>query len=94
MRPIFPVVTTILTTLLIGCASQTQVPGQAGAEPGYNTPIPAKIMTPDSVRTRIGTLRFEDGRPTSATTQLAHDHLDFIRGIEVFLNFIPATSGL
>lgn len=26
--------------------------------PGYNTPIPAKIMTPDSVETRIGTLEF------------------------------------
>ena len=33
---------------------------------GFNTPIPAKIMTPDRVETRIGTLEFDDGFPTQA----------------------------
>ncbi|MCK4676066.1 MAG: hypothetical protein KAT61_09110, partial [Gammaproteobacteria bacterium] len=28
---------------------------------GYNTPIPSSIMTPDKVKTRIGTLEFFDG---------------------------------
>ena len=60
--------------------------------PGYNTPIPAKIMTPDSVETRIGTLNFFDGLPTKETAQKVFDNLDFMRGVEVFLNFIPATS--
>ena len=32
--------------------------------PGYNTPIPEDILTPDEVETRFGTLRFVDGRPT------------------------------
>lgn len=32
--------------------------------PGYNTPIPEDIMTPDTIETRMGTLRFDDGRPT------------------------------
>ena len=30
---------------------------------GYNTPVPAKILTPDRVETRIGTLEFDDGFP-------------------------------
>jgi hypothetical protein len=59
---------------------------------GYNTPIPHQIMTPDTVDTRIGTLRFMDGRPTSETVRLVYDNLDFMRGVEVFLNFIPACS--
>ena len=33
----------------------------ASAPEGYNTSIPAKIMTPDRVDTRIGTLEFIDG---------------------------------
>jgi hypothetical protein len=58
----------------------------------YNTHIPSKIMTPDRVDTRIGTLKFFDGLPTPETTQKIFDNLDFMRGVEVFLNGIPATS--
>ncbi len=58
----------------------------------YNTPIPPQIMTPDTVETRLGTLNFVDGVPTAATTQLVYDNLDFMRGTEVFLNFVPACS--
>ncbi len=59
---------------------------------GFNTPIPAKIMTPDRVETRIGTLEFDDGFPTQATADLLFDHLDFLRGIEAFLIGVPAAS--
>jgi hypothetical protein len=62
------------------------------ATPGFNNKIPEQIMTPDRVETRIGTLEFDDGRPTAETVQMVYDHLDFVRGVEVFLNFIPATS--
>ena len=37
------------------------------ATSGYNHKIPEKIMTPDNVETRIGTLEFFDGMPTNAT---------------------------
>lgn len=37
--------------------------------PGYNYPIPEKIMTPDRVETRIGTLEFFDGRPSDETVE-------------------------
>ncbi len=60
--------------------------------PNYNTRIPKKIMTPDRVETRIGTLEFYDGLPTKETAKTVFDNLDFMRGVEVFLNFIPATS--
>ncbi|HSJ02881.1 MAG TPA: DUF1254 domain-containing protein, partial [Verrucomicrobium sp.] len=60
--------------------------------PGFNQKIPEKIMTPDKVETRIGTLNFVDGVPTAETTQKVYDNLDFLRGTEVFLNFIPAAS--
>jgi hypothetical protein len=58
----------------------------------YNTNIPVEIMTPDAVETRIGTLTFVDGVPAPETTRLAYDHLDFLRGVEAFLNFVPAAS--
>ena len=60
--------------------------------PNYNTHIPAKIMTPDKVETRIGTLEFVDGIPTKETADLVYDNLDFLRGVETFLNGIPAAS--
>jgi hypothetical protein len=60
--------------------------------PGYNTAIPSKIMTPDRVETRLGTLEFTDGFPTAATAELVYDHLDFFRGVEAFLQCVPAAS--
>jgi len=60
--------------------------------PGYNNKIPESIMTPDKVETRIGTLEFFDGIPTKKTAALVYDNLDFLRGVETFLNGLPATS--
>ena len=62
------------------------------ATPGFNHQIPPEIMTPDSVQTRIGRLEFFDGFPTAATTSTVYDHLDFLHGVEVFLNFVPMAS--
>ena len=64
----------------------------AKAPAGFNTPIPAKIMTPDRVETRLGTLEFTDGFPTAETAEKLYDHLDFLRAVEVFLNCVPAAS--
>jgi hypothetical protein len=58
----------------------------------YSPDVPAKITTPDTVETRIGTLRFKDGAPDPATVQLAYDQLDFGRGIDAFLRGMSATS--
>ena len=50
------------------------------------------ISTPDQVETSIGTLEFFDGIPTRETAELLYDNLDFLRGVETFLNGIPAAS--
>jgi hypothetical protein len=64
----------------------------APAAPKYAPDVPAKITTPDTVHTRIGTLRFSSGTPDPATVQLAYDQQDLGRGIETFLKGISATS--
>jgi hypothetical protein len=58
----------------------------------YKADVPASIVTPDTVETRIGTLKFHDGLPDAATTQKLYDTIDFGRGVEAFLAGIPATS--
>lgn len=62
------------------------------AKPKYATDIPPSITTPDSVSTRLGTLRFFDGMPDAKTAELVYDNLDFQRGISAFLNAIPIAS--
>jgi len=73
--------------VLIAC-----VESNADSTPGFNNVIPNQILTPDKVKTRIGDLKFFDGVPDKATVDKVYDNLDFIRGVDVFLNFIPATS--
>lgn len=65
---------------------------QEGNTPGYNHKIPEKIMTPNTVETSFGTLNFFDGMPDDATVGKLYDNLSLIRGVETFLNGIPATS--
>ena len=80
----------LLLSCLLGMALATPAPAEP--TPGYNTEIPAKVMTPDTVETRLGTLKFFDGRPDERTVKAVYDNLDFSRGVETFLNGIPATS--
>jgi hypothetical protein len=56
------------------------------------TEIPEAITTPGSVETRLGTLKFFDGFPDDATTQKVYENLDFMRGVEAFLNAMPGAS--
>jgi len=85
------VIVTVLIAAIVGCAKEP--PKNAEEQPpGYNTQIPESIMTPDKVETRIGTLEFFDGIPTKETAALLYDNLDFMRGVETFLNGMPAAS--
>ena len=59
---------------------------------GYNTPIPGDVLTPDSVQTRIGTFNYFDGFPDDETMRKARRQVDLGRGVQTFLNFIPAAS--
>ena len=56
------------------------------------TDVPASILTPDSVETRLGALRFFDGFPDAGTVQKVYDNLDFQRGVQVFLTTVQAAT--
>ncbi|MFB3115698.1 MAG: DUF1254 domain-containing protein [Nitrospirales bacterium] len=85
-----------IVSLIAACADDpgdTAAPAEIAEIPeGYNTPIPPSIMTPDSVESRLGTLEFFDGVPTQETADKVMENLLFLRGVETFLNGIPATS--
>jgi hypothetical protein len=80
----------LLTTAL---ALMLWVPSaKAQTEPKFSAKVPPYIMTPDTVETRIGTLKFFDGQPDSETVKKAYDNLDYVRGVEAFLSGMPAAS--
>ena len=56
------------------------------------TEIPADITTPDSVETRLGTLKFFDGFPDESTVGKVMDNLDFSRGVQSYLSGLPGSS--
>jgi hypothetical protein len=80
------IIASLVSLLMPGNVTAGEIPD------GYNTPIPASIMTPDKVETRIGTLEFFDGVPSQKTAKLTLDHLTFLRGVEAFLNGVPMAS--
>jgi hypothetical protein len=65
-------------TLLIlsGALANAQTPKMK-----MTTDIPPSLVTPDTVETRIGTLKFTDGFPDDATAAKVYDNLDFQRGV-------------
>ncbi|WP_087725885.1 DUF1254 domain-containing protein [Pandoraea sp. PE-S2T-3] len=86
------VTATLIGALCVQIAHAQKAPDGAAATKGFNTYIPPDVLTPDTVQTRIGTLNFVDGVPTEDTAKRAFDNLDFLRGVEVFLNLMPAAS--
>src|ERR1700674_4062055 len=58
------------------------------------TDIPPDITTPDSVETRLGTLKFFDGLPDKDTVEKVYDNLDLMRGVDASLNTMAAASTL
>lgn len=56
------------------------------------TEIPANVLIPDKVETRLGTLEFFDGVPTAQTAEKVWDQLDFQRAVESMILTTPAAS--
>ncbi len=56
------------------------------------TAVPPSVTTPSRVESGIGTLEFTDGYPTSATAAGLRDHLDYLHGVETFMNTIQGVS--
>ncbi len=92
------IIVTLAIATLIGCSpsgkteKKEAIKTMVETKALYKTDIPEKILTPDRVDSKIGELTFYDGMPTKETLTKVYDNLDFMRGVDVFLNFIPATS--
>ena len=63
--------------------------GSALARP---TKIPASVTTPDKIESRIGPLQFKDGYPIGDTAARIRDELDYLHGVEAFMNSIQGVS--
>ena len=80
------------TLLLASFTSMFATSAWAQAVPKYAAKVPASVTTPDTVQTRIGTLKFKDGLPDAETVKKVYDNLDFVRGVEAFLLGIPSAN--
>jgi hypothetical protein len=78
-------VVTVVAILLAGTQS-------VRAQQKSNSEIPPGLKTPDRVETQIGTLEFRDGAPSAATLQKVYDNLDYIRGVDAFMNSFSGAS--
>jgi hypothetical protein len=56
------------------------------------TPVPESITTPSSVKAGIGELEFTDGYPKGEAAEKLRDHLDYLHGVETFMNTIQGVS--
>ena len=56
------------------------------------TPVPEAVTTPAKVESGLGTLEFTDGYPTRETAAQLRDHLDYLHGVEAFMNTIQGVS--
>ena len=52
----------------------------------------SSIGAPEQLETRLGTLEFVDGVPTSAAVEKLYDHLDFVHGVNVYLDGFRGAS--
>ncbi len=84
----YVIIITLTTMLLTSFANAKEA-----QRPKYAADVPEFLLTPDKVKTDfLGTLEFFDGMPSESTVKKTYDFLDLSRGVEAFLNGMPATS--
>ena len=54
--------------------------------------IPVSITTPDDIETPLGPIQFRDGYATAESAEGVADGLDFLHGVEAFMNSIQGVS--
>ena len=81
----------LLSALFLACSGSALQAADVVPK-GYNTTIPEDVLTPDRVNTRIGTFNYFDGFPDDDTMAKARRQVDLGRGVQTFLNFMPAAS--
>jgi hypothetical protein len=64
----------------------------ADKQSGVSGETLSSISTPDVVESRLGRLEFKDGAPSEATSALLYDNLDFMHGVEAFINSFSGAS--
>lgn len=83
------IVLIVLIFTVVSCTNQEK----GKKEVADIEPIKKHIVTPSRIETdRLGTLSYFDGYPSEETVKKIYDNLDFSRGVETFLNGIPAAS--
>jgi hypothetical protein len=85
-------IATVISAVVLVLIAQTAMAQKEQPAPKYSANVPQSIRTPDTVKSRIGELKFTDGIPDSATVQKVYDNLDFSRGVEAFFVGMPAAS--
>ena len=78
-------VTMVAVVLAIGMVT-------TGSAQAVLTKIPVSITTPDKVEAKIGTHQFKDGYPTDEAAAKIRDELDYLHGVEAFMNSIQGVS--
>jgi hypothetical protein len=81
---------TRLITVLTALALATGLGGQAQAQTKDKTP--PQLITPDTVKSRVGKLSFKDVYPTLGTAKKIRDELDYLHGVETFMNSVQGVS--
>ncbi|PXA67155.1 DUF1254 domain-containing protein [Cryobacterium arcticum] len=56
------------------------------------TPVPPEVTTASQVETGIGALEFTDGFPAGDTAAKVRDHLDYLHGVDTFMNTVQGVS--
>jgi hypothetical protein len=82
----------LLAAALMGALAATTTFAADAPKLKMTTDIPPEITTPDTVETRLGTLKFNDGFPDEATVAKVYDNLDFQRGVQAFLTCVSGAS--
>ena len=84
---------TLSLVAIVGMALAINAAASAQQQPKYAADVPDSILTPDLVKTeRLGDLNFFDGLPSEETVKKVYDYLDTARGVDAFLNGMPAAS--
>lgn len=97
MKPTRPVLAALAASVAMACTAGSilaQPLTGTPAPPAYKftTPIPPGVVVPDSVETRLGTLRFQGGVPDQASTDRIYDNLDFQRAVQAYLLALPVVN--
>lgn len=94
MRPALAAFAATVAMASTGGSAFAQPLTGTAASPAYKftTPMPPGVVVPDSVDTRLGTLRFQGGVPDQASTDRIYDNLDFQRAVQAYLLALPVVN--